>query len=802
MNAAPVTCRLILWAAIWACAAGLLLLTAAASPEIAAAQQSQSPQWWRNRPEPGVYKARIEPHWFANNKRFWYRNELAGDKSEFVVVDAEEGERRAAFDHDRLAKSLSKASGEEVDGARLPFRDISFSEDGAVLRFSVDGTKWACNLQTYRCWKPDVGDADEDDAPGDQRDDSRGRRRRIGGLTGRGQSRSPDGKWQARVRDDNVYIRSIEEEEEEESQDESKEIQLSTDGAESHRYDLLQWSPDSKTLVAFRVEPGDRKEVYLIESAPRGGGRARLHTRPYALPGDKFTTYELNVFDVTERKQIKPDVDKLEMEWERPRLHWRADGRHFCYTHVDRGHQRFRVIDVDAGSGEAKNILDERAETFIWTAHAENVSVPIVSWLEQSDEFIYASERDGWRHLYLVDADGGGIKNQITSGEYVVRGVEHIDEAARKIWFSASGKNAGQDPYFLHYYRVNFDGSGLVALTEADGNHSVQFSPDRKYLVDTYSRVDKPPVHELRRASNGELVCVVDEADVSEAKDRGWQAPEPFVAKGRDGRTDIWGVIHRPRDLDPDQKYPIIEQIYAGPQGSFVPKSFSGVNRFSSLTDLGFIVVQIDGMGTANRSKAFHDVCWHNLKDGGFPDRIRWIKAAAEKYPYMDLERIGIYGGSAGGQNAAAAVLFHPEFYKVAVAGSGCHDNRMDKASWNEQWMGYPVGPQYAECSNIDNAHRLEGKLMLIVGEMDTNVPPESTLRLADALVKADKDFDLVFIPGAGHGMGGEYGMRRMHDFFVRHLLDQESDRKGTKDETPTTEEIAGRRSREEQSSD
>jgi uncharacterized protein (DUF885 family)/dienelactone hydrolase len=267
----------------------------------------------------------------------------------------------------------------------------------------------------------------------------------------------------------------------------------------------------------------------------------------------------------------------------------------------------------------------------------------------------------------------------------------------------------------------------------------------------------------------------LEDADISEAVERGDYRPaEVFSAKGRDGKTDIWGIIVRPRDFDPNKKYPVVEDIYAGPQGSFVPKTFGGGNRYQAMADLGFIVVKIDGMGTANRSKAFHDECWHDLKDAGFADRILWMKAAAEKYPYMDLSRVGVHGGSAGGQNAMAALLFHPEFYKVAVAGCGCHDNRMDKSSWNEQWMGYPVGPQYSECSNIDNAWRLEGKLLLIVGELDDNVPVESTFRTVDALIRADKDFDFIMVPGAGHGMGGNYGSRRMREFFQEHLLGME----------------------------
>jgi dipeptidyl aminopeptidase/acylaminoacyl peptidase len=262
----------------------------------------------------------------------------------------------------------------------------------------------------------------------------------------------------------------------------------------------------------------------------------------------------------------------------------------------------------------------------------------------------------------------------------------------------------------------------------------------------------------------------LERGDISELEASGFKAPEVFVAKGRDGKTDIWGIIRRPADFDENKRYPVIEYIYAGPHGSFVPKSFAPNSQFAGLLNRGFIIVQIDGMGTANRSKAFHDVCWHNLKDSGFPDRILWHKAVAAKYPQYDVERLGIYGGSAGGQSSTAALLFHGDFYKAAVSGCGCHDNRLDKASWNEQWMGYPVGPHYGACSNIDNAANLTGKLMLIVGEMDTNVPPESTFRLADALIKSEKDFDLVVVPGAGHGMGGAYGDRRLKDFFVRHL--------------------------------
>jgi Prolyl oligopeptidase family/Dipeptidyl peptidase IV (DPP IV) N-terminal region len=749
------------------------------------------------RPDPnrGVYKAQITPHWFANDSKFWYRNDLRGGAKEFILVDAEKGKRDAAFDHAKLAGSLSKAAGSEYKGDKLPFDSIDFIDEGKAIRFKVGTTSWKCDLSSYECSKTEAGKTEEKPAiekPDCAEDIAQLESPWPQGLCPdveqfvmqqpppRGQrqpdrsSKSPDGKWTALIKDNNVLLRDAD----------GKETQLTKDGKEGLAYGNLEWAPDSKTLIAFRVEPGDRKEVYTIESSPAGGGRAKLQTRQYPLPGDKFTAYEMLLFDVATQKLTKAEVDKIDFGF--PRLRWKKDKQHFTYQKTDRGHQRFRVIEVDSHTGKARNIIDEQSKTFVWTVHGGRV---FIQYLDRSDEIVYGSERDGWHHLYLIDAAKGEVKNQITTGEYVVRGIDKIDEEKRQIWFNACGKNPDQDPYFIHYYRVNFDGTGLVALTEGNGTRGgrpggagIQFSPDRKYLIDTYSRVDMPPVHELRRVADGKLVCKLEEADISEVKTRGWEPPEVFVAKGRDSKTDIWGIIARPRSFDPNKKYPVLEYIYAGPQDSFVPKRFSAARQFASLTDLGFIVVQIDGMGTANRSKAFHDVCWHNLKDAGFPDRILWHQAVAKKYAYYDLTRVGIYGTSAGGQNSTGAVLFHPEFYKAAVSACGCHDNRMDKASWNEQWMGYPVEKHYAECSNIDNAHQLQGKLMLIVGELDDNVPPESTFRLVNALIRAGKDFDLLVMPGLRHTNGGEYGVRRMQDFFVRHLKGNDPpDRNGSK---------------------
>ncbi|WP_255696580.1 S9 family peptidase [Solitalea lacus] len=421
-------------------------------------------------------------------------------------------------------------------------------------------------------------------------------------------------------------------------------------------------------------------------------------------------------------------------------------------------------MEVDAVNGNTRNIVDEQTNTFIYENRI------YTNYLQNSNEILWATEKDGWRQLYLVDASKANVK-PITKGEWVVRGVDSVDEKKREIWFSASGMNKNEDPYNIHYYRIGLDGKGLIQLTPAEGNHQVIFSPDRRYFIDTYSQPHVPPVTELHRTSDGKLIMELEKADISAYLATGIRLPEVLHAKARDSKTDIWGVMFRPRNFDPNKRYPVIENIYAGPHDAFSPKNFLPYGEMQSIAELGFIVVQIDGMGTANRSKAFHDVCWKNLADAGFPDRILWIKALAAKYPYVDTTRVGLYGTSAGGQNALGALLFHPDFYKAAVSSCGCHDNRIDKQWWNEQWMGYPVGKHYDEQSNVTNAHKLQGDLLLIVGEADTNVPPESTYRVADALIKAGKTFDFLPIPGLGHSDGGPYGRKRKRDFFIKSFF-------------------------------
>jgi dipeptidyl aminopeptidase/acylaminoacyl peptidase len=587
---------------------------------------------------------------------------------------------------------------------------------------------------------------------------------------------SPDGKWRALIRNQNVVL--VE-------QATGKETPLTQDGSAQDAYGGTPiWSPDSRRFVLLQTIPAQERKVYVVESSPKDQLQPKLHSFDYLKPGDRIARPRPRLFDVVEARRIPVPETLFADPWEISDIRWDPDSKRFTFLYNQRGHQVMRLVAVDADTGAPSVLIEEQAKTFIdWTNKV------FLRRLERTQEAIWMSERDGWNHLYLYDTAAGRVKNQITKGEWVVRGVDRVDADKRQIWFRAGGIRPGQDPYYIHYCRVNFDGSGLTILTEGNGTHSVQFSPDRRYLVDSYSRVDMPPVTELRRAEDGSKVMDLERGDESALVAAGWRRPERFVAKGRDGKTDIYGVIYRPTNFNPSIRYPIIEAIYAGPHGSHVPKSFSAFHGTQELAELGFIVVQIDGMGTSNRSKAFHDVCWKNLADAGFPDRILWIKAAAKKYPYMDISRVGIYGTSAGGQNALGGLLLHGDFYKVGVADCGCHDNRMDKIWWNEQWMGYPVGPHYAEQSNVTLAPRLKGKLLLMVGEMDSNVDPASTMQVVNALIQANRDFDLIVFPGAGHGVAGtSYGKRRLQDFFVRHLLGVEPRSESVKKRTSSAE--------------
>ena len=697
-----------------------------------------------------VLKSYIQPGWQADGKSFWYRNILKDSLTEYVYVNGADGKKAKVFDNEKVAQALSKVADTTFSAPKLMLQNLQFDLANDIINVQIREKWFSYNTQTNTALKLDKFTNTKPKEVGWTR-----QRSRWQGFVA--DSISPDKKQKAFVKNGNIFLSAT-------GSKDSK--QLTYDGNPLKPFGELSWSPDGNYLVCYRITPQDERKISIIFSSLPNTTRGEVKTRGYAQPGDEFTSYEMYVINVNTAKTVKVNSDVIDF-FDAPVIRWRnGDNTHFTYEKVDRGHQRFRVIEVDAVTGETKNIIDEKTNTFIYQ------NLIYTHYQPEKHEIIWSSEKDGWRHLYLVDEVTGKEKNQITKGEWVVRDIDSIDTEKREIWFRANGMNPDEDPYHIHYYRIKFDGTGLVKLTDhAKATHSLTFSPDRSYYIDSYSTMTTPPVMELRKTEDASLIVKLEQADISGYLALGLKLPEVFKAKGRDGKTDIWGIAYRPSNFDPKKKYPVIENIYAGPHDSFVPKSFRYYGEMQSMAELGFIVVQIDGMGTANRSKAFHDVCWKNIADAGFPDRIAWMKSLATKYSQVDTTRVGVYGTSAGGQNSLGALLFHPGFYDAAVSACGCHDNRVDKQWWNEQWMGYPVGKHYDEQSNVTNASKLQGDLLLIVGEVDTNVPPESTYRVADALIKAKKDFELLVVPGMGHSDGGIYGRRKKRDFFVQKLL-------------------------------
>ncbi len=808
-----------------------------------------------------VWRAELEPHWFENGARFWYRNDAPAGAREFVVVDARTGERRPAFDHDAVARAL----GEPARAEALPVEELEFSADGAsvelrgaerawswsfergelraldpengvatglpplkALRASRGGGRDSAILFRNRteeavelCWVDPAGKRRSygELAPGAERRQhtfarhvwlvvdaageplaafeaaARERVAEIDGRTPRPQERaprdedaptsvpSPDESLEAFVDGHDLWIRDAQGATRRLTHDGSAANTFHRDAVRARAVGLdyeredwpsslpeVVWSPDSTKLLAIQTAVAPEPRVHLVVTSPESGSRPEATSYPYIKPGEPIPKRRPRLFDAATGRELALDTSLCPEPWSLGRIEWAPDASRLWMLYNERGHQLLRVLCVTplAASARVDVVVEERSETFV-----DYSSKTFLELLPATNELLWASERDGWNHLYLYDLERGAVKNRVTQGEWVVRRVDRVDADARQIWFRAVGIRPEQDPYHVHLCRVDFDGSDLVVLTEGDGTHAAQWSPDRAVFVDTWSRVDEPPVHELRRARDGALLCELERADASERIAEVGSLPLRFVAKGRDGTTDIWGLLHRPRDFDPARRYPVIENIYAGPHDQHVPKAFRANYRHQrELADRGFVVAQIDGMGTNWRSKAFHDVAWKNLADAGFPDRIAWLRAAAERYPWIDLSRVGIYGGSAGGQNAMRAVLDHADFYRAAAADCGCHDNRMDKIWWNEAWMGWPVDESYAKSSNVVDAHRLGGALLLTVGELDRNVDPASTYRVVRALQEAGKPFEFMTFIGAGHGAcESDYGRRLRADFFARHLL-------------------------------
>lgn len=560
-------------------------------------------------------------------------------------------------------------------------------------------------------------------------------------------------------------------------------VQITNDGVDTCYYSSWgSWSKDGAYYATVLIKPAPKRFVTYTMSSPSYQVQPVYSKQEYAKPGDSLNYRIPVIIDVKNKKTIYPKSTALfasQYHVDAPR--WDANGKTLTFEFNERGHKTYRVLEMDL-QGNVRTLIEEKNDKYV--AYSRNLRRNL-----DADHILWKSDRDGHAHLYIYNRKTGKL-SQITKGNFWVRGVQHAEIDAKGkgyIIFSANGMNCNnmgsvtssfdgtikeEDPYNVHYYRIDINGKNLVKLTPERGNHSITLSRDNKTLIDTYSSVDKAPVSVLRSALTGNVISTLETANIDRLRSTGWSEPEVFVAPGRDGKTDMWGIIQRPQNFDPNKKYPVIEYIYSGPGDQYVPKSFTPwLWNLADLAELGFIVVQLDAMTTSFRSLDFEQVCYKNLKDAGFPDRIEWIKAAAKKYPYMDIERMGIYGCSAGGQEALGALLFHPEFYKVGYAACGCHDNRMDKIWWNEQWMGYPVDKSYEESSNVVNAKNLQGKLMLVVGEMDDNVDPSSSYQVVNALQQANKDFEFILLPGAHHTMGEKFGEHKRYDFFVKNLL-------------------------------
>lgn len=697
-----------------------------------------------------VYNGNVRVNWIDSTFTFWYSVKTRKG-TEYKLVDATKGKTIPAFDQVKLSAGINAVSNGNSNAYDLNLRLLKYTEGGRKITFEYEKSKWECDLKSYQLKKTgELKEPVEEQYWGISDDEQKG-----------DAVDSPDSLWSAFIKNCNVYLKE---------RKTGNEFQLSYDGAAADYYSCyIFWSPDSKSIAVNKIRKNEKHYIYFVESSPDNQLQPTLQQREYLKPGDILPIKRPCLFNVERKEQIHVETGQFENQFDLFGIKWWPDSKGFTFEFNQRGHQLYQVIEVDAETGKTKTLVEEKSNTFV-----EYSGKHFRYDIDKTKEIVWASERDGWNHLYLIDASNGTVKNQITKGEWVVREVIKVNEKDRTILFAGSGKNSDEDPYFIHYYKINFDGSGLLDLTPEKREHSVEFSFDYSYFTDTYSTVDIPPVTLLRKTSDGSLITILETADISDLLAKNWKKPEVFVTKARDGKTDIWGNIYYPTNFDPSKKYPVIEYIYAGPQGAFVQKGFRPFSYpFTGLCELGFIIVSIDGMGTSYRSKAFQDICYKNLKDAGFPDRILWMKTASETRPYMDISRVGIFGGSAGGQNALAGLLFHPEFYKAGVSSCGCHDNRMDKMWWNEQWMGYPVEKQYEECSNVINANKLEGKLMLIVGEEDDNVDPATTMQVVNALIKANKDFELVVLPGSNHTLGGSYGEKKRRDFFVRTLLGQ-----------------------------
>lgn len=737
-----------------------------------------------------IRNADLQPHWIGDSDQFWYVRATPADDKEFVLVDAPTGEARLAFDHGRIASALSMVLNEEVKPGKLPFATFRFGKDRRSIVFDLAKQRWVCEIDGSRCsaGAPEL-------MPGE--------------------IQSPDGRWAAQIRDHNILVRAL---------PNGRAFKLTQDGVQHHGYGGLPgqsthaigdvrrqevqwpqvvWSPDSRYLLTYRLDEREVEDLHLVQSVPEDGTlRPKLYSYRFALAGDLHVpTWQPVVLDVTHRRQISlktaPIVCGPIAPVEKRDLWWSSDGRAIYFLVRDRYSKVVSLDRADRVSGKVTRVLTEKSDTIVHTTAGSVFDRPLTRILSDGS-VIWYSQRDGWGHLYYYSASGER-HHRITQGEWSVRDIARIDEHARKIYFLASGREVGADPYEQRLYAITFEGTQLQLLTPEEADHqwprvpqkgaqaipgneaeTNQFSPSGRFFVDGYSRPDLPPIWVLR-AADGTLIRTLEQADISRLRAGGYIPVEPFRVTAADGKTALYGNLFRPSTFDPSRRYPVIDASYPGPQAIRTGKSFSSAlfHRFEaqSLAELGFIVVTIDGRGTPNRSKAFLNHSYGRLdKASDLDDHIAAIRELASRYPYLDLNQVGIDGVSAGGFLAALALLKYSNFYKVAVSAEGNHDQRGYLAAWGETYIGPLTEEAYLASSTPSLAHQLNGKLLLIHGELDDNVPPASTLRLADALIKANKDFDLLIIPNADHTafFTSPYLIRRKWDYFVRHLMGAE----------------------------
>ena len=752
----------ILVASIVLCLVSMATLPAGAQQlTITAEDYGRAEDFLRQNTTPLVFGANVRPTWLSAD-RFWYRNTIP-DGAEFVLADPSTKSREPAFDHTQLAQAISAVVDTTYDALTLPFTRFEFSNDGGSIMFDIRNQKFTCDILNYVC---------NTEKKERQRPD-------------RNSVTSPDEKQAAFIRDFNLWVRNV---------STKKEIQLTTDGIEDFGYatnnagwvkrdsPVLLWSPDSKKIATFQHDARGVGEMYLVSTKV---GHPDLEVWKYPLPEDSLIFRISRVVIDLEKKrvvrlQMPPDPHRSTTRdhiagrgGEFLDVEWSDDSSQLAFVSSSRDHKEAKLRVADPETGAVRDVMEEVVDTYFESG------VRMRNWhvLSESNEVIWFSERDNWGHLYLYDLKTGKLKHQITKGDWAVLQLRRIDKENRTLYFTAGGREF-DDPYFQYFYKINMNGKGLKLLTPENANHSVSLSPSGKYFIDSYSTPTVPLVTVLRD-TDGQVVIELEKADISQLVASGWQPPIPIKVKARDGKTDIYGLMYKPTHFDPSKSYPVLNYLYPGPQsGSVGSRSFRASRSDKQATaELGFIVVEIDAMGTPGRSKSFHDAYYGNMGDNGIPDQIAAIKELAGRHPWMDINKVGIWGHSGGGFASTDAILRYPDFYKVAVSGAGNHDNRNYEDDWGEKWQGlletYPDGTtNYDNQANHLLAKNLKGKLLIAHGMMDSNVPQSNTLLVVDALVKANKDFDLLMFPHGGHGFGSArtYWMRKRWDYFVRHL--------------------------------